>query len=164
MINVMLVDDQNLVRKGVRSLLELSEEIEVVAEAADGAEAIRMIPEVEPDVVLLDMRMPGLSGLDVLRELSGREALPPTIARPETPLALSSRPSAPRAEAPRPQPLPPTIALTPELGGCVSWVDLGRDLPEAPAEAAAAEPEADAAEEEAAAEDEKDADDEAPKA
>ena len=79
MISVMLVDDQNLVRKGVRSLLELAAEIEVVAEAADGAEAIRMIPEVEPDVVLLDMRMPGLSGLDVLRELSGRDALPPTI-------------------------------------------------------------------------------------
>ena len=79
MIKVMLVDDQNLVRKGVRSLLELSEEIEVVAEAADGAEAIRMVPEVEPDVVLLDMRMPGLSGLDVLRELAAGDALPPTI-------------------------------------------------------------------------------------
>ncbi len=57
----------------------MSEEIEVVAEAADGAEAIRMIPEVNPDVVLLDMRMPGLSGLDVLRELSEKEMLPPTI-------------------------------------------------------------------------------------
>jgi DNA-binding NarL/FixJ family response regulator len=78
-IKVMLVDDQNLVRKGVRSLLELSEEIEVIAEAADGAEAIRMIPEVGPDVVLLDMRMPGLSGLDVLRQLSARQVLPPTI-------------------------------------------------------------------------------------
>jgi DNA-binding NarL/FixJ family response regulator len=79
MITVMLVDDQNLVRKGVRSLLELSEEIEVVAEAADGAEAIRLIPEIGPDVVLLDMRMPGLSGIDVLRELSDSGTLPPTI-------------------------------------------------------------------------------------
>jgi len=79
MIKVMLVDDQNLVRKGVRSLLELSEEIEVVAEAADGAEAIRMVPEIGPDVVLLDMRMPGLSGLDVLRDLAGKDQLPPTI-------------------------------------------------------------------------------------
>ena len=79
MIKVMLVDDQNLVRKGVRSLLELSSEIEVIAEAADGAEAIRMIPEVRPDVVLLDMRMPGLSGLDVLRELSKAGTLPATI-------------------------------------------------------------------------------------
>jgi len=79
MISVMLVDDQNLVRKGVRSLLELSEEIEVVAEAADGAEAIQSIPEVNPDVVLLDIRMPGLSGIDVLRELNAAGTLPPTI-------------------------------------------------------------------------------------
>ena len=79
MIKVMLVDDQNLVRKGVRSLLELSEEIEVIGEAADGAEAIRAIPETAPDVVLLDMRMPGLSGLDVLRELGAQDRLPPTI-------------------------------------------------------------------------------------
>jgi DNA-binding NarL/FixJ family response regulator len=79
MIQVMLVDDQNLVRKGVRSLLELSEEIEVIAEASDGIEAIRTIPEVKPDVVLLDMRMPGKSGLDVLQELSAAGTLPPTI-------------------------------------------------------------------------------------
>ena len=79
MIKVMLVDDQNLVRKGVRSLLELSEEIEVIGEAADGAEAIRLIPEVQPEVVLLDMRMPGLSGLDVLRELGSQDSLPATI-------------------------------------------------------------------------------------
>jgi DNA-binding NarL/FixJ family response regulator len=79
MIKVMLVDDQNLVRKGVRSLLELSDEIEVIAEAVDGSEAIRTIPENQPDVVLLDMRMPGLSGLDVLKELSKADKLPPTI-------------------------------------------------------------------------------------
>jgi DNA-binding NarL/FixJ family response regulator len=75
----MLVDDQNLVRKGVRSLLELSEEIEVIAEASDGVEAIRTIPEVGPDVVLLDMRMPGKSGIDVLQALSSEGTLPPTI-------------------------------------------------------------------------------------
>ncbi|MCW8925777.1 MAG: response regulator transcription factor, partial [Xanthomonadales bacterium] len=79
MIHVMLVDDQNLVRKGVRSLLELSEEIDVIAEAPDGIEAIRTIPQINPDVVLLDMRMPGKSGLDVLQELSAAEKLPPTI-------------------------------------------------------------------------------------
>jgi DNA-binding NarL/FixJ family response regulator len=78
-IKVMLVDDQNLVRKGVRSLLELSEEIEVVAEASDGVEAVRTIPEVNPDVVLLDMRMPEMSGLDVLLALSKAGTLPPTI-------------------------------------------------------------------------------------
>ena len=79
MIRVMLVDDQNLVRKGVRSLLELSQEIEVIAEASDGVEAIRTIPEIGPDVVLLDMRMPGKSGLDVLQQLSSDGTLPPTI-------------------------------------------------------------------------------------
>jgi DNA-binding NarL/FixJ family response regulator len=79
MIKVMLVDDQNLVRKGVRSLLELSEEIEVVAEATDGKEAIRTIPEIRPDVVLLDMRMPEMSGLEVLLALSEAGTLPPTI-------------------------------------------------------------------------------------
>ena len=79
MIRVMLVDDQNLVRKGVRSLLELSPEIEVVAEASDGVEALRLIPAAAPDVMLLDMRMPEMSGLDVLRTLSQAGTLPPTI-------------------------------------------------------------------------------------
>lgn len=79
MIRVMLVDDQNLVRKGVRSLLELSSDIEIVAEAADGAEAIRLLPEVNPDVMLLDMRMPGMSGIDVLQTLAKNNAVPPTI-------------------------------------------------------------------------------------
>jgi len=79
MIRVMLVDDQNLVRKGVRSLLELADDMEVIAEAPDGIEAIRMIPEIVPDVVLLDMRMPGKSGLDVLEQLSADGTLPPTI-------------------------------------------------------------------------------------
>ena len=79
MISVCLVDDQNLVRQGIRSLLELSDAIRVVAEASDGAQAVTTIPEVKPDVVLLDMRMPGMSGLDVLNALAPRGLLPPTI-------------------------------------------------------------------------------------
>lgn len=79
MIKVCLVDDQTLVRAGIRSLLELSDSVEVVAEAADGEEAIRIIPEAKPDVVLLDLRMPGKSGLDVLNTLGARKLLPPTI-------------------------------------------------------------------------------------
>jgi len=69
-IGVFLVDDQTLVRKGVRSLLSLLPDIEVVGEAVDGAEAIELIPAAAPDVVLLDIRMPGLDGLAVLRRLS----------------------------------------------------------------------------------------------
>ena len=79
MISVCLVDDQTLVRKGIRSLLELSDSIRVVAEAVDCVQAVEMIPKVMPDVVLLDMRMPGMSGLDVLNALSASGQLPPTI-------------------------------------------------------------------------------------
>ena len=79
MIKVCLVDDQTLVRQGVRSLLELSDEIEVIAEAPDGLRAMDVIPECNPDVVLLDMRMPEMSGLDVLVALGKEEKLPPTI-------------------------------------------------------------------------------------
>jgi len=79
MIEVCLVDDQTLVRQGIRSLLELSDSIRVVAEAGDGVQAIEVIPRVKPDVVLLDMRMPGMSGLDVLNALASTNQLPPTI-------------------------------------------------------------------------------------
>ena len=79
MIKVYLVDDQTLVRQGVRSLLELSDEIEVIGESPDGNHALEAIPAMEPDVVLLDMRMPEMSGLDVLEALSDQNQLPPTI-------------------------------------------------------------------------------------
>jgi DNA-binding NarL/FixJ family response regulator len=79
MISVLLVDDQTLVRQGIRSLLELSDDIRVIAEAGDGSQAVQMIPEAKPDVVLLDLRMPGLSGIDVLNTLSQSNQLPATI-------------------------------------------------------------------------------------
>ena len=79
MINVYLVDDQTLVRQGIRSLLELDEDMHIIGEASDGAEAIEKLPTSGADVVLLDMRMPGKSGLDVLQELSAAGTLPPTI-------------------------------------------------------------------------------------
>ncbi len=78
-IRVLLVDDQTLVRQGVRSLLSLAEGIEVVAEASDGRQAIEVIPQVAPDVVLMDMRMPVMSGLEALQALAAEGRLPPTI-------------------------------------------------------------------------------------
>ncbi|WP_414609443.1 response regulator [Stenotrophomonas sp. BR163] len=79
MIRVCLVDDQTLVRQGIRSLLALDDGIEVVAEAGDGRQAVELIPQVRPDVVLMDMRMPVMSGLEALQVLSRQEQLPPTI-------------------------------------------------------------------------------------
>jgi len=78
-IRVVLVDDQTLVRRGIRSLLELAGDIEIVAEAADGDEGIATILRERPDVVLLDVRMPRKDGLEVLRELQEARALPPTV-------------------------------------------------------------------------------------
>jgi DNA-binding NarL/FixJ family response regulator len=79
MIRVVLAEDQTLVRRGIRSLLELAGGISVVAEVADGEEAVAAIVRERPDVVLLDVRMPRKDGLQVLRELHGAGALPPTI-------------------------------------------------------------------------------------
>jgi DNA-binding NarL/FixJ family response regulator len=79
MIRVVLVDDQTLVRQGIRSLLELAGDIDIVAEAADGEDGLTVIAREHPDVVLLDVRMPRKGGLDVLRALQAANALPPTI-------------------------------------------------------------------------------------
>jgi DNA-binding NarL/FixJ family response regulator len=79
MIRVVLVDDQTLVRQGIRSLLELAGDIAIVGEASDGEAGLAAIARDHPDVVLLDVRMPRKSGLDVLRELQATGSLPPTI-------------------------------------------------------------------------------------
>jgi DNA-binding NarL/FixJ family response regulator len=79
MIRVVLVDDQTLVRRGLRALLELAGDISVVAEAGDGVEGAAVIRRERPDVVLLDVRMPKASGLDLLRDLRRADELPPTI-------------------------------------------------------------------------------------
>ena len=79
MIRVVLVDDQKLVRQGVRGLLELVPDIEVVGEASDGEEALEKVPQLKPDVLLLDIRMPRLSGIGVLEALRDAGALPPTL-------------------------------------------------------------------------------------
>ncbi len=77
MIRVVLVDDQTLVRSGIRGLLDLTEDIRVVAEAADGHAARQLLAHTAADVLLLDVRMPGGGGIELLRDPGC--ALPPTI-------------------------------------------------------------------------------------
>ncbi|WP_297832992.1 response regulator transcription factor [Thermomonas sp.] len=78
-IRVFLVDDQTLVRQGIRSLLELADGVVVFAEASDGRQAVERIPQIQPDVVLMDMRMPEMSGLEALQALGAAGTLPPAI-------------------------------------------------------------------------------------
>jgi DNA-binding NarL/FixJ family response regulator len=78
-IRLCLIDDQTIVREGLKSLLALSPDFEVVADAADGEEAIRIITREQPDVVLLDLRMPLLDGIGVLQRLRDLGTLPPTL-------------------------------------------------------------------------------------
>jgi len=80
-IKVLLVDDQTLVRSGIRSLLSLSEKIEVVGEAADGRQAIAEILDKRPDTVLMDIRMPVMNGIETVLNLmqEHKEKCPPII-------------------------------------------------------------------------------------
>jgi DNA-binding NarL/FixJ family response regulator len=78
-IRVFIADDQLLIRQGIRTLLEMDAEIVIAGEAEDGAETIERVPNAEVDVLLLDVRMPKKSGVDVLRELSAIDGLPPTL-------------------------------------------------------------------------------------
>jgi len=79
MIRVFIADDQLLVRQGIRTLLEMDGCISIVGEAGDGNETIALVPGLAVHVLLLDIRMPHKDGLDVLRELSAKNSLPPTL-------------------------------------------------------------------------------------
>ncbi len=69
-IRLLLVDDQTLVRAGFRMILEETDGVDIVGEAADGAEAVRRVAELEPDVILMDVRMPRMDGIDATRRLA----------------------------------------------------------------------------------------------
>jgi DNA-binding NarL/FixJ family response regulator len=77
-IRVLIVDDHPAVRRGLRTFLELAGDLRVTGEAADGPTAIEMVEQTAPDVVLLDMVLPGLDGVAVLRELA-RRGLPAKV-------------------------------------------------------------------------------------
>lgn len=72
MIRVLLVDDQTLIRQGIRLLLEIEPDIQVVGQAANGQEALQQVESTHPDVVLMDVRMPGMDGVTATREIARR--------------------------------------------------------------------------------------------
>jgi DNA-binding NarL/FixJ family response regulator len=78
MISVLLADDQALVRAGFRALLNAEPDIQVVAEAADGLEAVKQAQQTRPDVVLMDIRMPGVDGLEATKRIAADPALAET--------------------------------------------------------------------------------------
>jgi DNA-binding NarL/FixJ family response regulator len=74
-IRVLLVDDHELVRMGLRVLIDREDDMRVIGEADDGRQALAQLPRTRPDVILLDIRMPGMDGLELLRHLAADPAL-----------------------------------------------------------------------------------------
>ncbi|MBM0236712.1 response regulator [Micromonospora sp. ATA32] len=142
MIRLLLADDQAVVRAGLRTILESRSDLEVVGEAADGAEAVTLAKTLEPDVVLMDIRMPVLDGIEatrrlaratarsrvlvltmvsVLRHPSHAAALAPATDRPTLDLsACAARPATGRPGAPRAGAAPgrgePDMGASPRAG------------------------------------------------
>jgi len=78
-IRVFLVEDHAIVREGLSNLLALSQEMEVIGAAASGEDALTQVPAAKPDVLLLDIKLPNLSGVELIRRLRAQSELPPTL-------------------------------------------------------------------------------------
>ncbi len=70
MITIVLVDDHKIVRQGIKSMLEAEDDFDVIGEAADGLEAVRMVKHLQPDILVSDLIMPGLNGIEVIKQLA----------------------------------------------------------------------------------------------
>ncbi len=73
-IRLLLVDDHQVVREGLKRMLDLDKDIEVVGEAASGEEALTKAEQLAPDVILMDVKMPGMGGIDTIRELKAKQS------------------------------------------------------------------------------------------
>lgn len=79
MIHVMIVDDHKMIREGLKKLIEFDEDIEVIGEASDGAECLYKLRTNKPDIILLDINMPGMNGIETLKVLNRRKNPPKVL-------------------------------------------------------------------------------------
>jgi len=79
MVRILLADDHPIVREGLRGLLETQPDFEVIAECANGEEAVRMVTQLHPDILLLDLEMPVMDGVETIRRLSQQPTMPRII-------------------------------------------------------------------------------------
>ena len=84
-ISVLLADDQEIIRTGLRMILNAHPDVEVIGEAANGAEAVTLARQLRPDVCLFDIRMPGLDGIEATRQLAG-----PDVAEPQAVVVITT--------------------------------------------------------------------------